>query len=139
MIAAGRVRSLERDGSFSVQLDVRVSELVDVGLVDGSGALVAGGGLLCLSLDLLDPFAVVGGVDVLELVDGGVILSGRLDDADGQTVATRRVRGLLAGRRVKRFELAGRIVRPVHADLDAFADPVQLLGFAAASIRELVR
>ncbi|MBD8057244.1 hypothetical protein ICV35_26770 [Rhodococcus ruber] len=109
MIAPGRVRRL--DGAcFTVRLD-------------GVGAeLVAGVDLVTASPDLVNPFAVVGGVDQVLDVDGGVELVGRLDAVDG-AAAVRRVRGLLAGRRVSRFAVEGRCLRLLHPHLSTLRDP----------------
>ncbi|MCK8671017.1 hypothetical protein M1M07_07780 [Rhodococcus sp. HM1] len=105
MIVSGRV--LEVDGtSFRLRLDQVVG-------VDG----LRDSGLLTVSADLLDPFAVVGGVDSVEVDgSGGMIVSGEVDAVDGSR-STRRVRGLLAGRRVSRFEVEGRCLRLLHAHL----------------------
>ncbi|QXF81894.1 hypothetical protein HBA53_13210 [Rhodococcus pyridinivorans] len=105
MIVSGRV--LEVDGaSFRLRLDQVVG-------VDG----LRDSGLVTVSADLLDPFAVVGGVDSVEVDGSSLVVSGCLDAVDGSR-STRRVRGLLAGRRVSRFVVEGRCLRLLHAHLD---------------------
>lgn len=106
MIVSGRVRSMV-GRRFMLELD-------DVELVL---RVARGCGLVTVSSDLEDPFSVVGGFDVVDVSGSGVVLEAELLGIAG-SVSTRRVRGLLAGRRVSRFDVGGRCVRLVHPHLE---------------------
>lgn len=104
-VVDGRVRSMV-GRRFMLWLDG--VELVGVGRPVG---------LVTVSPDLLDPFSVVGAFEPVEATAEGVLVAGELDDVAG-SVSTRRVRGLLAGRRVSRFVVEGLCLRLLHPHLE---------------------
>ncbi|UTM39660.1 hypothetical protein MX572_23015 (plasmid) [Rhodococcus pyridinivorans] len=120
MIVGGRVRGFDDDtGRFVVQLDgAAAADLTDVDL-------------LCVSTDLSNPFTVVGKVEAVTGDDTGAMVAGHLLHPDRKAVIDRRTRGLLKGRRCSRFEVSGRVLRPVHTDLIELRDPYgQVIGGA---------
>ena len=111
-----RVVKFDPDGSF-VMLAKDVEALRIPGLIVFEGSLQAD----------RDPGLIAGFVDEVRAADAGdVEIVGQLDRDAPARSATRRLRGLMKGRRIASWTVDDGLLVPVHPALDPV--PVELVG-----------